>query len=135
MPMTKDDIDAVSMTLLVDGDRAFQIYLTRGGLTQRQGSSDRPDASAVSVKGGTDCFEPFLAAMPDTVLQQDGGVLDDGSSGPPRHEWRFEFGGGMQSLVYDVAYDPRASALPDEFADIVVLAERLTHAWHVAAVA
>jgi hypothetical protein len=133
--MTKDDIDAVSMTLLVDGDRAFQIYLTRGGLTQRQGSSDKPDPSALLIKGGTDCFEPFLSAMPDSVLQQDGGVLDDGATGSPRHEWRFEFGGGMQSLIYDVAYDPRAAALPDEFADIVVLAERLTHTWHVASVA
>jgi hypothetical protein len=133
--MTKDEIDAVSMTLLVNGDRAFQIYLTRGGLTQRQGSSDRPDPSALLIKGGTDLFEPFLSAMPDAVLQQEGGVLDDGATGSPRHEWRFEFGGGMQSLIYDVAYDPRSAALPDEFADIVVLAERLTHTWHAASVA
>ncbi len=134
MPLTKDDLDAVSMTLLVNGEQVFRIYLTRGGLTQRMGSSDPIDPAALLIKGGTDAFEPFLAALPETLLSQEGGVLDDGGSGTPRHEWRFELGGGMNSLIYDVSYDPRSASLPDEFADMVVLAERLTHSWYVAMV-
>jgi hypothetical protein len=134
VPLTKDDIDAVSITLLVNGDTAFMIYLTRGGLTQRRGSSGRLDPGAVMVKGATDAFEPFLAALPDRLLLESAAMEDGGTTGP-RHDWRFELGGGLESIIYDIAYHAGSASLPDEFADLVVQAERLTHAWYQAAVA
>jgi hypothetical protein len=133
--LTKDDIDAVAINLLVDGTHTFQVYLTRGGLTQRMGSSDRPDPNALLVKSATDFFEPFLAAVPDALLQGESAAMEDGGREGPRHDWRFEFGGGMNTLVYDIAYHAGSAGLPDEFADLVVQAERLTHAWYLAAVA
>jgi hypothetical protein len=133
--LTKDDIDAVAINLLVDGVHTFQVYLTRGGLTQRKGSSDRVDADPVLVKAATDYFEPFLAAVPDALLQAESASMEDGGRDGPRHEWRFEFGGGLSSLVYDITYHAGSAGLPDEFADMVVQAERLTHAWYLAGVA
>jgi len=133
--LTKDDIDAVAINLLVDGTHAFLVYLTRGGLTQRKGSSDRVEADPVLVKSATDYFEPFMAAVPDALLQGESAAMEDGGRDGPRHEWRFEFGGGLSSLVYDIAYHAGSAGLPDEFADLVVQAERLTHAWYLAGVA
>jgi len=130
MPFTKDDIDAVSMTLLVNGDTGFQIYLTRGGLTQRMGFSERLDPDAILLKGGTDVFEPFMGTMPESLLAGEGGFLDAGPGSGPKHEWRFELQGGMNALVYDVTYHAGSASLPDEFADLVVHAERLTHSWY-----
>jgi hypothetical protein len=131
----KDDIDAVSMMLHVDGELAFSILLTRGGLTQRFGSSDAIDPSAILVKGRTDqCFEDVMAALPEALLEGGGEVEDEGRTGP-RHEWRFELGGGMEALAWVVGYHQGSASLPDEFADVVVRAERLTHAWYLAGVA
>jgi hypothetical protein len=133
--LTKDDIDAVAINLLVDGTHTFQVYLTRGGLTQRRGSSDRADPNPVLVRAATECFEPFLAAVPDELLQGESASVEDGGRDGARHEWRFEFGGGLNSLVYDIAYHAGSAGLPDEFADMVVQAERLTHSWYLAGVA
>ncbi|MEQ1855932.1 MAG: hypothetical protein ABL963_05635 [Longimicrobiales bacterium] len=130
MPFTKDDIDAVSITLLANGETAFQMYLTRGGLTQRMGFSERIDPSAILIKGGTDAFEPFMASLPESLLGE-GGFLDAGPGDGARHEWRFEFTGGMSSIIYDVTYHAGSASLPDEFADMVVVAERLTHSWYM----
>lgn len=135
MALTKDDIDAVAINLLVDGIHTFQVYLTRGGLTQRMGSSDRVDANPVPVKAATDYFEPFMAAVPDALLQGESAAVEDAGRDGPRHEWRFEFGGGMNTLVYDISYHAGSAGLPDEFADMVVQAERLTHSWYLAGVA
>ena len=133
--MTKDDIDAVSMTLQVDGELAFSILLTRGGLTQRLGSSDAAGPAPLMVKGRTDrCFEDFLATVPEAVLDG-GGDFEDGGREGSRHEWRFELGGGLQTVVWMVAYHQGSASLPDEFADMVVQAERLTHAWYMAGIA
>lgn len=110
------------------------IYLTRGGLTKRQGSSDRVDPGALVITGGTDGFGPFMEALPEHLLEQ-GASMEDGGSEGPRHEWRFELAGGMNSIVYDIAYHSGSASLPDEFADMVVVAERLTHSWYTAAVA
>lgn len=63
MPFTKDDLDAVSITLLLDGDTGFQISLTRAGLTQRMGFSERRDPSAIMLEEGTDVFEPFMGTV------------------------------------------------------------------------
>jgi hypothetical protein len=133
--LTKDDIDAVAINLYVDGTHTFQVYLTRGGLTQRVGSSDRAEANAVLVKAATDYFEPFMAAVPEALLQGESAAMEDSGREGPRHDWRFEFGGGLNSLVYDVSYHVGSAGLPDEFADLVVQAERLTHAWYLAGVA
>jgi len=130
VPFTKDDIDAVSVTLLVNGDTAFQIYVTRGGLTQRMGFSERIDPSAILIKGGTDVFEPLIGRVPESLLTESN-FLDAGPGDGPRHEWRFEFAGGMNSIIYDVSYHAGAASLPDEFADLVVHAEKLTHSWYV----
>ncbi|MGE0160608.1 MAG: hypothetical protein AB7T31_14460 [Gemmatimonadales bacterium] len=135
MALTKDDIDAVAINLLVDGQHTFQVYLTRGGLTQRRGSSDRADPNAILIKAATDYFEPFMAAVPDALLQGESASMEDGGRDGPRHDWRFEFGGGLNSLVYDIAYHAGSAGLPDEFADLVVQAERLTHSWYLAGVA
>ncbi|MBM4184287.1 MAG: hypothetical protein FJ207_08665 [Gemmatimonadetes bacterium] len=135
MPFTKDDIDAVSITLLVNEDTAFQVYLTRGGLTQRMGFSERADPAAILLKGGTDAFEPYLGTIPDSLLAGEGGLLDAGPGDGPKHDWRFELAGGMNSLVYDVSYHAGSASLPDEFADMVVHAERLTHSWYTALLA
>lgn len=133
--MTKDDIDAVSLRLHVNGALTFSTLLTRGGLTQRMGWSDQPDPRAVPVKGRTDhCFEDFMAAMPESVLTGGGHFEDEGRVGA-RHEWTFELGGGMESLTWTIAYHQGSASLPDEFADMVVQAERLTHAWYLAGVA
>jgi hypothetical protein len=133
--LTKDDIDAVAINLLVNGTHTFQVYLTRGGLTQRRGSSDRPDPNPVLVKAATDYFEPFMAAVPDALLHGESAAMEDGGRDGPRHDWRFEFGGGLSSLVYDISYHAGSAGLPDEFADLVVQAERLTHSWYQAGVA
>jgi hypothetical protein len=133
--LTKDDIDAVAINLLVDGIHTFQVYLTRGGLTQRRGWSDRADANPVLVKAATDYFEPFMAAVPEALLQRESAAMEDGGREGPRHDWRFELGGGMSSLVYDISYHAGSAGLPDEFADMVVQAERLTHSWYLAGVA
>jgi hypothetical protein len=136
VPLTKDDIDAVSIVMRVNGDPAFLIFLTRGGLTKRLGSSDVADPSALLMTGSTDGpFDAFMAAMPEALLAGEGGVLEDAGTGGLRHDWRFELGGGPNSLIYDVSYDSGSASLPDEFADMVVVAERLTHAWYTAAVA
>ena len=135
MALTKDDIDAFAINLLVDGVHTFQVYLTRGGLTHRMGSSDRADPSPVLVKGTTECFEPVLLAVPDALLQGESAAMEDPGREGARHEWRFELGGGMSSLVYDIAYHAGSAGLPDEFADLVVQAERLTHSWYLAGVA
>jgi len=135
VPVTKDDIDAVAINLLVDGNHTFQIYLTRGGLTKRLGSSDKADPSAILVQGRTDCYEPFMAAVPDALLQGESAEMEDGGRDGPRHDWRFEFQGGMNAIVYDIAYHAGSAGLPDEFADMVVQAERLTHSWYLAGVA
>jgi hypothetical protein len=133
--LTKDDIDAVSIQLHVDGELAFSILLTRGGLTQRRGSSDAFDRAAIPVKGRTDrCFEDFMQAMPEAMLES-GGDFEDGGTDGPRHDWQFEFGGGLESLSYGIAYHQGSASLPDEFADMVVQAERLTHTWWQAEVA
>lgn len=135
MALTKDDIDAVSIMLHVDGELTFSILLTRGGLTQRLGSSDSAAGAAIMVKGRTDeSFEDFLAALPEGLLTGGGDLEDEGREGP-RHDWRFEFGGGMETLAWAVGYHQRSASLPDEFADMVVQAERLTHAWYQASVA
>ena len=134
MPLAKDDIDAVQITQFVNGDAAFMIYLTRGGLTKRQGSSDRVDPGALLITGGTDAFGPFMEALPEHLLER-GAAMEDGGSDGARHEWRFELAGGMNSLIYDIAYHSGSASLPDEFADMVVVAERLTHSWYNAAVA
>lgn len=136
MPLSKDDIDAVAITLEIDRNPAFLIMLTRGGMTKRRGSSGTYDPDALTIKAGTDgVFEAFLASIPDAVLAGEGGRLEDGGSDGPRHDWHFEFGGGIQSLEYDIAYHAGSASLPDEFADMVVVAERLTHSWYSAAVA
>jgi hypothetical protein len=133
--LTRDDIDAVSMMLHVDGELTFSILLTRGGLTQRLGSSDSVAGAEIMVKGRTDeSFEDFMAALPEDLLQGGGDLEDEGREGP-RHDWRFEFGGGMETLAWGVGYHQRSASLPDEFADMVVRAERLTHAWYQASVA
>ena len=135
MRLTKDDIDAVSLILHVDGELTFSVLLTRGGLTQRFGSSDGSGPPAVMVKGRTDgCFEDFIAAMPDSVLDG-GGDFEDGGRDGPRHDWKFELGGGMAALTWTIAYHQGSASLPDEFADMVVQAERLTHSWYLAGVA
>lgn len=134
MALTKDAIDAVAIDLLVDGTHTFQIYLTRGGRTQRMGWSDRADPDPVPVKAATDYFEPFLAAVPEALLRGESAVMEDGGREGARHDWRFEFAGGMSSLVYDISYHAGSAGLPDEFADMVVQAERLTHSWYLAAV-
>ena len=110
------------------------IYLTRGGLTKRQGSSDRIDPLALVITGGTDGFGPFMETLPEHLLEQ-GASMEDGGGEGPRREWRFELAGGMNSIVYDIAYHSGSASLPDEFADMVVVAERLTHSWYTAAVA
>jgi hypothetical protein len=99
------------------------------------GSSDRVDPNPVLVKAATEYFEPFLAAVPDSLLQGESASFEDGGRDGARHEWRFEFGGGINSLVYDIAYHAGSAGLPDEFADMVVQAERLTHSWYLAGVA
>jgi len=133
--LTKDDIDAVSMMLHVDGKLAFSILLTRGGLTQRLGSSDAATPAAIMIKGRTDeCFEGFMVTLSESVLVG-GGDIEDGGRQGRRHEWRFEFGGGMESLAWNIAYHDGSAALPDEFADMVVQAERLTHQWYLKGVA
>jgi hypothetical protein len=135
VPLTKDDIDAVSLVLHVDGELTFSILLTRGGLTQRLGSSDAPDPAAVLVRGRTDrCFEDFMAALPESVLEGGGDFEDEGREGM-RHDWRFELGGGMEASAWNIAYHQGSAGLPDEFADMVVRAERLTHHWWMAQVA
>jgi hypothetical protein len=135
MPLTKDQIDAVSIMLHVDGEPVFSLLLTRGGLTKRMGSSDATESHPVVVKGSTDtCFEDFMIALPDALLEEGGTLRDEGSDGP-RHDWIFEFGGGFDSLRYDISYHWGSASLPDEFADMVVRAELLTHSWYVAGVA
>jgi hypothetical protein len=135
VPLTKDDIDAVSMMLHVDGELAFSILLTRGGLTQRFGSSDAFDPSAIMVKGRTDhCFEDVMTTLPEALLEG-GGEVEDGGREGPRHDWRFELGGGMETLTWVVGYHQGSASLPDEFADLVVRAEGLTHAWYLTGVA
>lgn len=134
MPLPKDDIDAVQITQFVNGDTAFMVYLTRGGLTKRLGSSDRVDSGALLMTGGTDAFGAFMAALPEHLLAE-GASMEDGGMEGLRNEWRFEFAGGMNSLIYDIAYHSGSASLPDEFADMVVVAERLTHSWYAAAVA
>ena len=118
MSLPKDDIDAVQITQFVNGDTAFMVYLTRGGLTKRVGSSDRVDPSALLMTGGTDAFGAFMGALPEHLLEQ-GASMEDGGTDGQRHEWRFEFAGGMNSLIYDIAYHSGSASLPDEFADIV----------------
>ncbi|MEX2048480.1 MAG: hypothetical protein WEB90_02775, partial [Gemmatimonadota bacterium] len=119
MPFTKDDIDAVAITLRVDDDTRFMVMLTRGGHTKRMGSSEGADREPLLVTGRTDsAFEDFMAALPDALLEQGGFFEDEGRDGP-RHEWRFELGGGMEGLVYDFAYHAGSASLPDEFADLV----------------
>jgi hypothetical protein len=87
------------------------------------------------VKGRTDqCFEDFMATLPEAVLDGGGTFEDEGRQGA-RHEWRFEFGGGMEALAWNIVYHQGSASLPDEFADMVVQAERLTHAWYQAGVA
>ena len=130
MALTKDDIDAVAINLLVDGIHTFQVYLTRGGLTHRMGWSDRTDPEPVLVRGGTDCFEPFMAAVPEALLQGESASMEDEGRDGARHDWRFELGGGASSLLYEISYHAASAGLPDEFADMVVQAERLTHAWY-----
>ncbi len=135
MRLEKNDIDAISLTLAVDGRPAFSILLTRGGLTRRRGSSDAGERNAIEITGRTDrCFEDVLGLLPERLLEQ-GGAFEDGELGGPRHDWRFEIGGGMTSVVWDVSYHAAAAALPDEFADLVVHAEAATHAWYAAGVA
>lgn len=135
MPLTKDDIDAVSIVLHVDGDPTFSVLLTRGGLTKRMGSSDATDSSPIMVTGRTDfCFEDFMAALPNALLEQGGTFTDEGREGP-RHDWSFEFVGGPNALNYHISYHWGSACLPDEFADLVVRAESLTHSWYVAGVA
>ena len=135
VPLHKDDIDAVSMMLRVDADPVFMVLLTRGGLTKRMGASEATDRGAQMVTGRTDsCFEEFMAFLPESLLDE-GGSMEDGGRNGPRHEWQFEFGGGMNSVIWDIAYHWESASLPDEFADLVVQAERLTHAWYAAGVA
>jgi hypothetical protein len=135
VPLGRDDIDAVSILLHVEGDLAFSVLLTRGGLTKRLGSSEGGDRGAVMVKGGTDsCFEDFMTAVPETLLERGTRLEDDVRDGP-RHDWMFEFASGSNTLSYDISYNSGAASLPDEFADMVVRAEALTHSWYVAGVA
>jgi len=132
VPLGRDDIDAVSIFLHVEGDLAFSVLLTRGGLTQRMGWSEGADRGAVMVKGGTDsCFEDFMTAVPETLLERGTRLEDDARDGP-RHDWTFEFASGSNTLSYDISYNSGAASLPDEFADMVVRAEALTHSWYVA---
>jgi hypothetical protein len=133
--LTRDDIDAASITLQVDGDLAFSVFLTRGGLTKRLGSSEGADRDAVMVTGSTDSyFEDFMAAVPDALLERGGRLEDEGRRGP-RHDWTFEFAGGFDTLTYAISYHWGSASLPDEFADLVVRAEALTHSWYMARVA
>jgi len=135
MPMTKDEIDAVSIMLYVDEELRFSVLLTRGDLTKRMGSSEGTDRAPVMVTGSTDsCFADFMTALPDELLQQGGTFEDEGRDGA-RHLWRFEFAGGLKTLSYAIAYHADSASLPDEFADMVVRAELLTHAWYVRDVA
>ena len=82
MALAKDDIDAVQITLFVNGDASFMIYLTRGGLTKRLGSSDRVDPAALQITGGTDSFGAFMDAVPAHLLEQGAEMEDGGREGP-----------------------------------------------------
>lgn len=130
MPLTRDVIDAVSLMLHVDGELAFSVLLTRGGLTRRFGWSEPNDREAVLVTGGTDCFEAFMAAVPDSLLERGARLEDDGTEGP-RHDWTIEFASSPHSLAYHIGFHWGSASLPEEFADLVVRAEALTHSWYM----
>ncbi|HUP51904.1 MAG TPA: hypothetical protein VM198_05475 [Longimicrobiales bacterium] len=94
MALTKDDIDAVSIMLHVDGELTFSILLTRGGLTQRLGSSDSAAGAAIMVKGRTDeSFEDFMTALPEGLLERGGSSSTRCSrTGPPPRAVRWARG-------------------------------------------
>jgi hypothetical protein len=99
------------------------------------GSSDVIERDQIMVTGSTDaCFEDFMRALPDALLDEGSTLVAPGSDGP-RHDWRFEFGGVYTSVIYDISYHWGSASLPEEFADLVVRAEALTHSWHTARVA
>lgn len=75
-----------------------------------------------------------MAVLPESLLEGGGHFEDEGREGP-RHDWTFELGGGLESLSWSIAYHQGSASLPDEFADMVVRAERLTHSWYLAGVA
>ncbi|MGD8288893.1 MAG: hypothetical protein PVJ80_11480 [Gemmatimonadota bacterium] len=134
MALTRDTIDAVSMMLYVDGELTFSILLTRGGLTKRFGWSEPSDRQAVMATGGTECFDDFMAAVPESLLERGARLEDDGTEGP-RHDWTIEFASSPDSLSYHIGFHWGSASLPDEFADLVVRAEALTHAWYMRQIA
>jgi hypothetical protein len=70
-----------------------------------------------------------MATVPEALLERGARLEDDGTEGP-RHDWTIEFASSPNSISYHIGFHWGSASLPDEFADMVVRAEALTHSWY-----